>query len=267
VVANRHDLLFAFEQYRNQATAPEAMARDEVVFVESVVEEIEEVKEIEGEKSTSTPELPKSEDKDVIPAEAGTQLQAKPAEFNLAIPFTSQAPHGNWEMPYQEACEEASILMSSWFINDIKSRTKGEADQEILELVAWQEERFGYYKDTTVEETLSIVHEYFGYADAYIIENPSIKDITDAVAFGYPVIVPAAGKLLNNPYFTGDGPLYHMLVIRGYAEDEFITNDPGTRRGEQFRYKQQHIMDVMHDWNGGDVINGKKAVIIVKNEV
>ena len=255
VAANRHELLFAFEQYRNQATAPDALARDEVMFVEPAIEESEittstpEIKEI--------PELPKHEDK---------EAPGLPTEFNLAIPFTSQAPHSNWDMPYQEACEEASILMSIWFIDEVTSRTKDEADQEILELVAWQEEEFGYYKDTTAEETLHIIHKRFKLTDAYIIENPTIRDITDAIAFGYPVIVPAAGKLLDNPYFTGDGPLYHMLVIRGYTKDEFITNDPGTRRGEQFRYKQQHIMDVMHDWNGGDVVNGKKAVIIVKNK-
>ena len=261
MTANRHELLFAYEQYRNQATAPKALARNEVVFIEpeittSTPEIVEEIAEL-------PPELPKAEDiKIVIPAEAGTQL---PNEFNLAIPFTSQAPHANWDLPYQEACEEASILMASWFIEGVTSRTKDEADREILELVAWQEATFGYYKDTTVKETLRILHERFAYTDAYIIENPTIKEITEAVSFGYPVIVPAAGKLLDNPYFSGDGPLYHMLVIRGYTDDEFITNDPGTRRGEQFRYKKQHIIDVMHDWNGGDVINGKKAVIIVKN--
>src|SRR3989344_7954888 len=27
------------------------------------------------------------------------------AEVNLAVPFTSQAPTGNWDLPYQEACE------------------------------------------------------------------------------------------------------------------------------------------------------------------
>ena len=35
-----------------------------------------------------------------------------PEEINLPVPFTPQAPHANWELPYQEACEEAAVLMS-----------------------------------------------------------------------------------------------------------------------------------------------------------
>ena len=33
-------------------------------------------------------------------------------EINLDIPFTSQAPSLNWDQPYQDFCEEASILMA-----------------------------------------------------------------------------------------------------------------------------------------------------------
>jgi len=34
------------------------------------------------------------------------------SEINLPVPFTPQAPHANWAMPYKEACEEASALMA-----------------------------------------------------------------------------------------------------------------------------------------------------------
>lgn len=255
---NRSDLLFEYQTYRAQVDAPQALARDEIEEIipaepEVIVEEVVEVATSTSEIPEPVPELPKSED------------SVLPAEFNLKIPFTSQAPHANWDMPYQEACEEASVLMSVWFINGVESRTKDEADQEILELVAWQEEVFGFYKDTTVEETLRILHERFDLTDAYIEEDPTIKQVEDAVVRGYPVIVPAAGRLLDNPNFSGEGPLYHMLVIRGFTDTEFITNDPGTRRGRGYRYMKEHLMSVIHDWNGGDVEHGKKAVIVVKN--
>ncbi len=262
--ANRHDLIFWLQDTQSQKDIPEAVARVDIENTgpEIVVEDIETttstVKVVEDESeetATSTPELPKSED---IKPDA-------PIQFNLKIPFTSQAPHANWDMPYQEACEEASILMSLWFINGDEAKTKEEADAAILELVAWQEATFGYYKDTTVEETLHVMHDRFGLTDAYSIDDPTIEQIQNAIALGYPVIVPAAGRHLDNPNFTGEGPLYHMLVIRGYTETEFITNDPGTRRGEQFRYNKEHLMSVIHDWNGGDVDNGKRAVIIAKN--
>src|SRR3989344_4828168 len=38
------------------------------------------------------------------------------AEVNLKVPFTSQAPTGNWDLPYQEACEEASALMAIRYV-------------------------------------------------------------------------------------------------------------------------------------------------------
>ena len=51
---------------------------------------------------------------------------------------------------------------------------------------------------------------------------------------GVPVLLPAAGRLLRNPYFSGQGPLYHMLVVKGYTRDgKIITDDPGTRLAAQ----------------------------------
>ena len=84
-----------------------------------------------------------------------------------------------------------------------------------------------------------------------------------ALANGSPIIVPAAGRELANPNFTGAGPLYHMLVVRGYTDSTFVTNDPGTRNGNGYVYKQKIIMDAMGDWNGGDPANGAKVVIVV----
>jgi len=34
-----------------------------------------------------------------------------PESYNLGVPFTSQAPEANWQIPFKEACEEASVLM------------------------------------------------------------------------------------------------------------------------------------------------------------
>ena len=31
--------------------------------------------------------------------------------MNLSVPFTSQAPEQNWDEPWQDACEEAAVLM------------------------------------------------------------------------------------------------------------------------------------------------------------
>jgi len=47
-------------------------------------------------------------------------------------------------------------------------------------------------------------------------------------------------------------------------EDKFITNDPGTKRGENFAYKYQDLMNAIHDWNNGDVKNGRPVVLVVE---
>lgn len=187
-----------------------------------------------------------------------------PDAFNLMVPFMVQAPHANWDMPYQEACEEASVLMAVGFLNGETSKGADAADTALRELIEWETTYLGHYEDTTVSEIISVLHERFGLQQSYIIQNPSVDDIKQAIYKGYPVIVPASGRDLHNPYFSGAGPLYHMLVIRGYEGDEFITNDPGTRRGEEYRYRIGHLMSVIHDWNDGDVVKGKRVAIVVR---
>jgi hypothetical protein len=181
------------------------------------------------------------------------------------VPFTPQAPFANWEDPYGELCEEASVLMAMKYIKGEKITSPQAADTDLLAMKAFEEERFGYYKDTTAAETAIIFKEFYNYSTIKTVNNPTAADIKNALADGKLVIVPAAGRQLGNPYFTAPGPIYHMLVIKGYTKDgKFITNDPGTRRGADFLYSQSTIMNAMHDWPGHENIEqGKKVAIVV----
>lgn len=185
-----------------------------------------------------------------------------PARFNLAVPFSSQAPTADWAMPYQEACEEISALMVAKYYagvaGGVLDATATVAD--IQELVSWQNDFFGYYMDTTAAETVQILDLFFGITGT-VVTNPTVEMIQAEIAAGRPVIVPTSGRELPNPYFSGEGPLYHMLVIKGYTEGTFITNDPGTRNGADFVYRHADLMGAVGDWNGGDPANGAKVVI------
>ena len=78
------------------------------------------------------------------------------------------------------------------------------------------------------------------------------------------ILIPVAGRMLGNPYFQSPGPIYHMLVIKGYTKDgDFITNDPGTRNGENYIYSPEVIMNALHDWNSVDMNKGAKVIVIV----
>lgn len=186
-----------------------------------------------------------------------------PPEKDLPVPFLVQAPFGIWDELHGEACEEASLMMVKYFLTDKKFNSLADADQEIKDLVNWEGEN-GYKVDITVSEVGKIARDYYSLGGARIIENPTIDMIKAEIASGRPVIVPAAGRQLGNPNFTAPGPPYHMLVIRGYNETEFITNDPGTRRGEGYKYKFAVIMEAMHDWNGSvsNIDQGPKAVLV-----
>jgi hypothetical protein len=222
------------------------------------------ISESESYKLESSPQTgePQTEPVAIDPLMGDVEI---PAELNLDVPWMSQAPHANWDMPYQEACEEASMIMVDAFY---KKRTGkipvAEADAEILKLVDYQNKTLGDYKDTTAQETAQIIHDYYGYDDVRVFSISEAKDIQAVLARGYPVIMPFWGKSLENPNFRNGGPLYHMLVVKGYTDDgSFITGDPGTRLGQDYIYTFENLLESAHDWNGGNVAEGKKVMIVV----
>ncbi len=216
------------------------------------------------EKVSPTP-LPQPQKPIVAPAPKSTpSTESLPSEANLDVPFTVQAPYANWEDPYGEFCEEASALMAISYLTNKTIPTAAFANTALLAIQQFEEKKFGYYKDTTAEETATILREHFSYKKVEVKQNPTAADIKRALADGRVVIVPVAGQEIGNPYFQHPGPLYHMLVIKGYtAKGQFIANDPGTRRGANFLYDENRIMKAIHDWRtDGNIDLGKKVVII-----
>ena len=247
--------LLDFKKIAEQASLPKETAADEARNQEEVI----------GEEANANIEIAADDSFEGSEQEvlgAATQKKPVPAEINLKVPFTPQAPHANWELPYGEACEEASVLMVHYYFEK-KTFTKESADKEIKKLVDFQNKKYGFYKDSTADETARFIKDYWKYKKVRVLPA-TIDAIKQELAAGRPVIIPAAGRLLGNPNFRRPGPLYHMLVVKGYTKDgKFITNDPGTRRGANYIYDQKVLMNAIHDWNGGDVNNGKKVIIVV----
>jgi hypothetical protein len=57
----------------------------------------------------------------------------------LDVPFTSQAPEGNWAEPWQNACEETSIVMVDAFF-DGDELSKRDASQRIKDYICRKKE-------------------------------------------------------------------------------------------------------------------------------
>lgn len=186
-----------------------------------------------------------------------------PAHLNIKMTFFPQAPYADWSLPYQEACEEASVLLVANLFKKMNLDKDG-FKTELLKLIEWEKTRFGDYKHTDVKQTELMINEYF-QLKTVLHENPSFDLISSIIAKGNLIIAPFAGKLLENPYFKNGGPKYHMLVIKGYniANQEIITDDVGTRRGANFIYSWGNIRTALHDWDEGNMLNGKKIIIEV----
>jgi hypothetical protein len=130
------------------------------------------------------------------------------------------------------------------------------------------EKNHQYSEDVSITELSVIAQKYYGLAPT-VIDNVTEGSIKKQLAKRIPVIIPAAGRTLGNPYFSGEGPWYHMLVIIGYREGlfgtVFITNDPGTKRGAKYEYASDVLLNAIHDWTGvkEEIEQGDKRALTV----
>jgi hypothetical protein len=189
-----------------------------------------------------------------------------PKIVNHSVPFTSQAPLGDWKLPYQEACEEASLMMATHYLLNKGGFTTQSANRELRSLLAFVENE-GYAIDITAEETVEVARRYYGDSiEVEAVYDFDVVDIKTILADGGLVIMPFSGRQLPNPHFRAPGPLYHMLVVKGYNDTGFITNDPGTKFGANFTYSYDAIMHANHDWNNGNMNEGKKVMISIRKK-
>lgn len=162
------------------------------------------------------------------------------------IPFFAQAPTGEWSDPrQQDGCEEATAIMAMGWVEN-KSFSNQEALREIITLSDFEQKKYGEYLDISLQDIKDwIFGDYYNYDQVKLVIDIDKSDIIQALEEGKLVMLPLNGQKLTNPYFTSPGPERHMVLVRGYdyETDEFITNDPGTRRGENFRYSGKEIID------------------------
>lgn len=200
-----------------------------------------------------------------LPAIAQDSAAPDEPTVSLPVPFVLQAPLGDWSWPWQDFCEEASVLAAMTYIQN-RNLALYEKANELLELSKFELKTIGYEKDTNLRDTERMIREYYRYPFTRILESPTADDIKREIAAGNPVLVPLAGGLLANPHFTSP-PRYHMVVIKGFDDAHFIAQEPGTRFGENYRYEISRLMNAIHDFvpTGNITQSPSRALVVLKN--
>jgi len=202
---------------------------------------------------------------------AGSQGRAaQPDRLLLNVPFTSQAPLGEWrDGRQQDGCEEAAVAMAMAWVGGEKNISKKDWRLRILILSGFENKKYGEYRDVALRDMVAwLFNDYFNYRQAEVKAVEKAGDILGELEKGKVVLTPMDGRALKNPNFTGAGPERHMILIKGYdyQTKEFIANDPGTRNGENYRYSEKIILGAIRNYKTGHKLPFgplKKEMIVV----
>jgi len=203
----------------------------------------------EGVETHAKVFAPRITDKEII--------QNFPEKAYLDVPYTVQAPYAKWDVYDEEACEEAALLMAheylegNQYLNGIIPQA--DAQTELRRMINYQVDRLNYEVTTDLfpDQLKASIESYWPGYTAKFFSNISAEQIKKEIAKGNPVVVPATAKILGNPWYHYQD--YHMLVVMGYEDDQFITNDPGTKRGEDWSYDQELLIKAIKD-SGGELL-------------
>ncbi|HCC22831.1 TPA: hypothetical protein DF272_01480 [Candidatus Falkowbacteria bacterium] len=184
------------------------------------------------------------------------------------IDFTSQAPVGDWRQPWQDACEETSVVMVDAFYGGY-DLTVDKSVTKIKTVFAIKEKFFGPSYDETAGLIVDMINRHFPW-ESRVVENPTLDQIKFELDASRPVLVPVHGGTLNNPNYHSGSIDYHMIVLIGYddARGEFMAHDPGTQFGSRHHYSYDTIMAAMHDFLPNDqTLRGAKVAIFTQPDI
>lgn len=174
-----------------------------------------------------------------------------PAAVSLPVPFTPQAPLGDWAT-HQHTCEEASLTMVDRYLhgdhsgNLIDPQT---ANAEINQITQWKPAQ-----DLTTEQVGQVAQRYMGWA--YKVLPAEQLAMHQQLALGRPLIFGVRTHGLGNSNYPGYTTHYeqtgwsvsHYLVVTGYdPSNGYLLNDPGLTRGHGYRISYDQLMHAVDD--------------------
>lgn len=171
-----------------------------------------------------------------------------PTTFAMQVPFSSQAPNNNWSR--NEDCEETSITMANAYLTgSTEDKLNTDAAQfAINTLKKWEQDNLGYNANTGIDATTKMAEGAFGLKVKQV-PNFTEQDLKTELLNRHPILLALNARLLGNPKYQDSGPLYHMIVLRGYNQKGFFVNDPGTDGGDGSTYSFDVLKNASADWN------------------
>ncbi|MDB5204692.1 MAG: hypothetical protein JWP09_720 [Candidatus Taylorbacteria bacterium] len=187
----------------------------------------------------------------------------------LAVPYISEAPEGNWSGNWVNACEEATISMAAKFYAGDKEVSVANAKATLQKLFDIENKIYGNNRNTDAKQMLKLITDYSTFS-ATIKQNPTVDEIKDEIIAGRPVISLHRGFGLGNKNipFLATGSSYHTIIVIGFDDKtkEFITHDPGDDKdGVGHRYDYEVFMNSLHNYDFSDnQADGVPTVLFTK---
>lgn len=199
-------------------------------------------------------------------------LFASPVLAGVSIvPFISQAPLAQWsDSRQQDGCEEAAAIMAMAWVNGETKLDKTKSRDLINKISDFEKKEYGEYRDVYIDDVVkNIFKGWFKYEKVKVMKKVTLDQIKKELAKGNLVLAPTNGQTLKNPNFKSPGPERHMVLIKAYdaKKKQFITNDPGTRNGQDYRYGEALLFKAIRAYPTGyhkKIVGVEKSVIIVE---
>jgi hypothetical protein len=199
----------------------------------------------------------------------------QPARVLLQVPYTTQAPLGNWAQ-HQESCEEAtlSMLAAYWQRDPSVVIDPQAADTSIAALVSWQVQHWGSEDDLTDTRLGELAKQYYGYGYRLVPNDPQV--VREQLAAGRPLIAGVRTHGLGNPNYPGYSNHYeqtgwsvsHFVLVIGYDSDGVWLNDAGITKGRGYHISWAQLTHAIDDLNQNyPALNQGQVLLVVGPEV
>jgi hypothetical protein len=177
-----------------------------------------------------------------------------PERILLQVPFTTQAPLGNWAQ-HQESCEEAtlSMLAAYWQRDPSVVIDPNAADATIASLVSWQVQHWGSEDDLTDARLGELAKQYYGYGYRIVPNTPEV--VREQLAAGRPLIAGVRTHGLGNSNYPGYSNHFeqqgwsvsHFVLVIGYDADGVWLNDAGITKGRGYHISWAQLTHAIDD--------------------